>query len=299
MLNLDQIAAYLAVLDTGSFHDAAHRLGVSQASVSQQVRKLEQTVGARLVVRDRAGCRPAPRTDDFTRYATAMVDLSERATRLFSRPLVTVGAASNIGTYLLPTLHRRFVEQFGDTAELRPTLGHNRAIAELLAADAIDVALMEWWDHRPGFDASVWREEELVVIVGASHPWRARRAVRLAELTEQTLLGGEPYSGTGTLLRGQLDGTDLRLPVATNLGSTEAVKHAVRSGLGISLVLAGTVRDEAEHGSLHILRIADAPLHKELFVVHRSNPLPDGPVGGFVRLVRGGLARIPRPERNA
>lgn len=285
MLNLDQVAAYLTVLETGSFHEAARQLGVSQASVSQQVRKLEQTVGTQLVLRDRAGCRPAPRTDDFIRYAAAMVDLSERAMRVFARPIVAVGAASNIGVYLLPPLHREFVDQFGDSAELRATLDHNRAIAELLATDAIDVALMEWWDHRPGFEASIWRQEELVVIVGPNHPWRSRRSVHLAELTGQTILGGEPHSGTGTLLRSRLNG-DLPLTVTMNLGSTEAVKHAVRNDLGISLVLAGTVHEEAGRGDLHTLRVADVPLYKELAVIHRTNLAPGGPAARFVNLVR-------------
>ncbi len=299
MLNLDQVSTYLTVLEVGSFHEAARRLGVSQASVSQQVRKLEQAVGAVLVIRDRAGCTPAPRTGDFVRYATAMVDLAERSSRVFTRPLVTVGAASNIGTYLLPQLHRRFLERFGDAAELRPTLDHNRAIAELLTMDTIDVALMEWWDNRPGFEASVWREEQLVIIVGPTHPWRSRRTVRLAELSGQPLLGGEPYSGTGTVLRRHLSGTGVRLSITMNLGSTDAVKQAVRSGLGISVVLATAVRDEVENGSLHVLRVADAPLHKGLSVVHRANLLPAGPVQGFVELVRAGLSSdaLPRAEK--
>lgn len=290
MLNLDQVAAYLAVLDTGSFHQAARRLGVTQSSVSQQIRKLEHTVGAQLVLRDRAGCRPAPRTGDFHRYCDALMRLSERATRTFTRPVVEVGAASNIGVYLLPPMHRRFVEQVGDTVELRPTIDHNRAIADLLAIDAIDVALMEWWDNRPGFDASAWRSEELVVIVGPDHAWRSRQSVRLAELAGQRLLGGEPYSGTKTLLRSQLDHTDTHLSTALNLGTTEAVKQAVRNGLGISLVLAGAILDEAEQGHLHSLRISDIKLRKQLMVIHRSNLLPDGPVSAFVNLVQSDSA---------
>jgi DNA-binding transcriptional LysR family regulator len=287
-VNLEQIATYLTVLQTGSFHEAARRLGISQASVSQQVRKLERTAGAQLVVRDRSGCRPAARTGEFIRYATAMLALSERASRAFRRPLVSVGAASNIGVYLLPSLHRQFVEQFGDSAELSPTLGDNRAIADLLDTDAIDVALMEWWDNRSGFEARVWREEELVVIVGSNHTWTSRNAVELTELAEQPLIGGEAYSGTATLLRSHPRPSTKPLHIAMNLGSTEAVKQAVRQGLGVSIVLAATVRDEVRHGHLHTLRITGAPLRKQLLVIHRPNLLPDGPVTAFVNIVRAG-----------
>ncbi len=291
MLNLDQVATYLTILRVGSFHEAARQLGVSQASVSQQLRKLEHTVGTQLVIRDRAGCRPRPQAGEFARYATALVDLADRATRSLTRPLVAVGAASNIGTYLLPPLHRRFLEHHGDTAELRPTIDHNQAIADLLDTDAVDVALMEWWDNRPGFTANIWRTEELVVIVGPAHPWRSRQSIRLAELAGQPLLGGEPFSGTGTILRQHLRQAEPLPTVTMNLGSTEAVKTAVRNGLGISLVLAGAIQDEAAHGGLHVLHIADVKLRKELHLAHRPSPLPGSAIAKFVEFA---LAQ-PRP----
>jgi DNA-binding transcriptional LysR family regulator len=276
MLNLDQVVTYLTILQAGSFHEAARRLGISQASVSQQIRKLEQAVGATLIVR--ATCSPAPNTEDFLRYAKALVDLAERTATTFSNPVIAVGAASNIGTYLLPDLLKRFKDD--NTAEPRVTIDNNRAVADLLTTDTVDVALMEWWDDRPGFEARVWREEELVVIVGPEHPWRDRRRVRLEDLEDQPVFGGEPFTGTGTLLRKHESSLS-----TINLGSTEAVKQAVRSGLGVSLVIAGAVRDEVEHGTLHSIPVTGTPLRKELFVVHRPNPLPGGPVAAFAELV--------------
>lgn len=63
----------------------------------------------------------------------------------------------------------------------------------------------------------------------------------MTELYGVPILGGGSGTGTGHLRRQKLGRRAARLTVVTDLGSTEAVKQAVRHGLGISLVLAGTV----------------------------------------------------------
>jgi DNA-binding transcriptional LysR family regulator len=67
-------------------------------------------------------------------------------------------------------------------------------------------------------------------------------------------------------------------PVSHQLGSTEAVKQAVRAGIGISLVLQSAVTDEVQAGSLRAIPLADPPLRKDLFIAWRvdssSSPAP-------------------------
>ncbi|TDB87921.1 LysR family transcriptional regulator [Actinomadura sp. KC216] len=286
-MNLDHLASYLAVLRTGSFHAAARERGLSQASVSLHVRALENRYGTALIVRDRSGCRPVPGTDEFVHYAGLLLDLADRAGRALARPQLVVGASSNIGTYLIQPIFKSFAAEHAGF-ETRLVIGANAAMPDRLAAGGIDIALMEWWDHRPGFQAERWRTEEVVVIVGADHPWRSRSAVAVGELAGQPILGGEPRTGTGTLLRERLGPAAEDLRVAMDLGSTEAVKQAVRHGLGISLVLAGAVRDEVRAGVLHALRIEGTPLHKPLWSVIRRDEPPSSPGRRFAeRLATG------------
>jgi DNA-binding transcriptional LysR family regulator len=266
-VNLEHVESYLAVLRTGSFHAAAHDRGLSQASVSHHVRALEEQQGAVLVVRDRAGCRPVPGTDAFARYARQLVDLAQRAHQVLARPGLTVGASSNIGTYLVHPSFSSFPH--ADSAKL--VVGSNGHVADELSSGGVDVALMEWWDGRPSFTARPWRHEELVVIVGRDHRWSTRRTVNVADLAQEAILGGEPQTGTGTLLRERLGDVADELRISMNLGSTEAVKRAVRHGLGISLVLAGAVRDEIAAGTLHALTIRGTKLRKTLWAIRRND----------------------------
>jgi DNA-binding transcriptional LysR family regulator len=269
MLNLSQVQTFLAVVDEGGFQGAAQALGLAQPTVSQQLRKLEDAVGAQLVVRTRNGSQPTPDGRAFLPYARGLIRTAERALSAVGDRALAIGASSNIGTYLLPRRLHRFASDTGAGFDL--VLGTNPETAARLDGGEIDVAVMEWWDGRPGFSAAPWRREPMVVIVAPTHPWAKRRSVTRALLLDQPMIGGEPGTGTGTILTKVFGRNAGRLRVAMQLGSTAAVKEAVKAGLGISLVLAGAVEEEVAAGTLVALDLADADIAKELFVV-----LPDG-----------------------
>lgn len=284
-MNLNQIAAYVAIVDTGGFRAAAARLGVTQGAVSQHLRKLETELGATVIQRDPVRCVPAPAHAEFERYARTLLDVAERATRLFSDPELVVGSASNIGTYLLQPLIKAIGEAHADRYRIRQVLGTNSDIVDRLGNGQVDVALTEWWDRRPGYEATPWRDEPLVVIVGPGHRWAGRASVTVDELAGEAMLGGEPATGTGTLLREVLGEDAQRLPPAVNLGSTAAVKAAVQAGLGISLVLAAAASNEVASGQLHTLTLEGPPLRKRLWAVHRAALVPTDPAAAFAQAI--------------
>jgi DNA-binding transcriptional LysR family regulator len=280
-MNLTQIAAYVAVLDTGGFRSAAARLGVTQGAVSQLIRRLETELETSLIERASPGCVPTSASAAFERYARALLELDDRAARLFSDPELVVGAASNIGIYLLQPVIKSIGDAHVGRYRIRQRLGTNREVLDELRDGVVDVALTEWWDRRPGFEATPWRDEPLVVIVGPDHAWADRATVGIDELVGETLLGGEPASGTGTLLHRTLGAEAARLPAAVNLGSTAAVKAAVQAGLGVSLVLAAATETEVAAGRLRTLTLDGPPLRKTLWVSHRRALVASDPAAAF------------------
>lgn len=280
-MNLEHVKSYLALIRTGSYHKAAKQLGLAQPTVSLHIRKLEKALGTTLIIRDRNGCTMAPRTEAFARHAEAFVRLAEKARQALHRPTLTVGASTNVGTYLLQQAFREFYEEHHDSISLDMVIDRNDRIAELLESDEIDVATMEWWDGRPGFIYRSWKKEPLVVIVGSSHSWSNRDSIPAEALTEERIIGGESASGTGRILRESLGDLVSGLRVGFQLGSTEAVKRAVRNGLGISMVLASSVADEVSSGTLKALQIDGFSMEKELMVVYRRGLPADSMVVRF------------------
>ena len=266
MLNLQHVRSFVAVIECGNFQDAAKRLACSQPTVSQHILKLETALETRLVVRERPMCRLTPAGLTFLPFARTLLSVASRARDALGSGRLTVGAASNIGIYLLQPHLQAFRNRIECETQIDMWIGSNPRVAEKLVNRELDVAVMEWWDDRPGYTARLWRREALVVIVPPDHPWARLRTVDKNRLFEVALVGGESGSGTGSLLR-RVYGEDAdRLRVGLQLGSTEAVKHAVRAGLGVSIVLARAVADEVRAGTLHALELSGTAMLKDIYV---------------------------------
>jgi len=277
MMNLVWLRSLLMVMEHGSFQAAAQALQLAQPTITQHIQKLENDLGVLLIRRSRAGCLPTEAALKLKPYALSLMRVSQRALNALGRGgqhPCRVGASSNIGIYMLPPYVQNFLHQ-NAPHNLDLVIDRNPAIAQQLDDGELDIALMEWWDDRPGLTARCWRVEPMVLIVSPEHPWAGRDIITREELAAATLLGGESGSGTGRLLRRYLEAgssTVLSGPkVGRQLGSTEAVKQAVRAGLGISLVLEATVQHEIETGVLHRIRLEEPPLAKEIHIVWRCS----------------------------
>lgn len=274
MLNLIWVRTFLALVERKSFQGAAESLALAQPTVSLHIQKLEEQLGATLFHRSRTGCEPTREAMNFLPYAQSIIRVNDRAMASVAGDRLRVGASSNIGIYLLPPYLRSYLDGHSQS-DVDLVIDRNPTVAQKLETGEVDIAVMEWWDNRAGCDAMLWKSEPVVVIVPPGHPLAAQPVVERDQLSDLELLGGEPGTGTGRLLA-EYFGDATRMPrVSRQLGSTEAVKQAVKAGLGISLVLASSVADAVKAGSLVAIPFAGAGLDKDLFVAWKPTVAGD------------------------
>lgn len=265
MLNISHARSFLVVLEQRGFRAAARRLRLSPSTIVEHVNQLEAELAAPLLVRRRGSVAATPHGAAFMPLARALVTTAERAREIVTGAPLRIAAASNVGIYLLQSTLASFNK--ADPCPTELWIGSNPDVAARIVDGRADVGLMEWWDDRPGFVAHIWRREQLVVIVSPNHPWADRIAVSVADLVDARMLGGEPGTGTGTLLRQALGAAANRIKTVDGFGSTEAVKRAVRADLGISLVLASAVSDEVAARDLVPLPLAGVDLAKDIRLI--------------------------------
>jgi DNA-binding transcriptional LysR family regulator len=117
-----------------------------------------------------------------------------------------------------------------------------------------------------------------VLAVPKGHPWSRKKFVQLADLRSESFISREDGSGTLDSFR-QLLGKGRRsldkvLNVSMELGSTEAVKEAIRAGCGISILSRISIRHELAAGSLVEVTIRGLTLERDFYeVFHRRRPL--------------------------
>ena len=270
MLNLSFVRTFVTLIETGSFSDTARRLEMAQPTVSQHLKKLETLLGVMLVERSNTYCTPTARGQALLPYAHSLLSCAARLESAVSGDHICIGCSGNIAAYYISADLRRFVDQEDKDVSWEITTATNPEIADKLAFGEIDFAAMEWPDKRSGIDVRPWRVEPLVVIVPPDHHLARARTISVEEMLELDIIGGERGSGTGTVLGEALGSKVRKLRLTHTLHSTEAVKSAVRAGLGCSIVLRGAVKSDVAAGNLKMLSVKGTKLEKTFYIATPS-----------------------------
>ncbi|MEO6382036.1 MAG: LysR family transcriptional regulator [Nitrobacter sp.] len=265
MLNLTHARTFLAVIASRGIRAAARQLDLAPSTIVDHIRQLEEVLAAPLVMRQRGGAMLTDQGARFLPLARSLVETAGRVRSLVHFPTLRVAASSNVGTFLLQPHLAAFQRSAGIPVE--QWIGSNLDVIARLERGEADVAAMEWWDGREGFAARTWAREPLVVIVGLDHRWAGLSSLSVAELQGEPLLGGETGTGTGHLLRSQLGPSAKALMIVDGFGSTEAVKRAVRAGVGASIVMESSVADEVAARRLVAIRVEGVELAKEIKLI--------------------------------
>lgn len=196
-LELRQLRCLVAIVDTGSFTDAALELGVSQASVSRTLRSLEQLLGVRLL----------HRTSRTVSTTTAGVEVLVRARQLLAEADNLVRAATTGHTRLrlghawaslgrhTTEFQRRWAERHPDI-ELQ-LIRHNSPTGGL-AEGVCDLAIVRTAVDRHRYAHTVLGDERRCLALASDDPWAKRRSIRLEEVRQRTVVV-DRRTGTTTL----------------------------------------------------------------------------------------------------
>lgn len=142
-----QLKSFLALAETRNFTRAAERLGISQPTVSQHVRKLEQAAGRVLVTRDTREVRLTDNGDAMTGFARTILAANDVATRYFSgaamRGRLRFGTADDLAITGLPRILREF-RQLYPQINLELTVSQSDQLHRRLKAGALDLVFVKW-----------------------------------------------------------------------------------------------------------------------------------------------------------
>lgn len=274
-MDIRQLEVLALVLETRSFSRAAEALRLTQSTVSEHIRLLEEEIGTRLF--DRLGRETVPtRAGELLYgYARRILDLRTEARQALEQFLgrvsgvLKVGASTIPGEYVLPPLIGRYREKYPQVT-IALQIGDSRGITEAVLAGQVELGVVGAKpDHRAA-DAIEFMPDELVVVVPPGHPWVGRRQVTLDDLRPEPLIVREAGSGSREALETALNevGPGLAgMRVIAELGSTSAVKQAVKAGVGISIISKRAVEEECQHGLLGCVKVKDLRVTRHFYIV--------------------------------
>ena len=274
-MDLRRLEVFAKVAELGSFSRAAEALYLTQPTVSEHVRALEDELGVQLLDRLGRGATPTRAGQLLLGYARRMLGLAREAQQALDQfqgrmsGELVIGGSTIPGEYVMPTLIGRFKGKYPDIS-VSLLIGDSRQVSEWVEEGRVEVALV---GARPGSRALESRElmpDELVLVVPAGHPWATRKSVSVDELRREPMVMRERGSGSREAIEHVLEEAGLSLAsfrLAGEMGSTQAIKQAVRAGVGIALISRRAVEDECRAGLVACVKVKDLRVARSFHLV--------------------------------
>jgi LysR family transcriptional regulator, transcriptional activator of the cysJI operon len=288
-----RLRVFRAVAEQQSFRKAAEHLNLSQPAVSQNVHALEEELGATLFDRSGNRVRLTQAGTVLLRYARRSAQLAREALDALAkvegepRGDLRLGASTTVAQYILPRMLGAFQRQYPHIA-LSVTSGNTEHVVEALLHGRIAMGIIEGPASSRELRKRRFLEDRMVLIVPRGHPWVAMREVPPDALRDVPLLMREPGSGSRRVVELALKRSGLnlgQLNVAMDLDSTEAIVSGVEAGLGVGFVSQWAIGKEVRLGTLKPVRVTGLEIVRDLTLIQRSGPSPDGAEGAFERFV--------------
>ncbi len=272
MVEVHELQIFTIAAEEENFSAAARKLHLSQPAVSFQIQALEQRLKVQLFQRIGRRIVLTEAGHDLLPMAREMIQLSSRieesmcASQGLVKGHVLIGCSTSPGKYILPHLigaYRKHYPEVQFTVEVMT----RETVEEKLLNRQIHIGVLSLCSKNKDLECWTLLVDELVLIVGANHPWASRDHVTLAELRNVEWILREGGAATRQLVATTLTEQGLspeELRVAMELGSAEAVESAVEAGLGVSIVSRVAVRRGLELGKIKAINIEGLSIHREI-----------------------------------
>jgi DNA-binding transcriptional LysR family regulator len=286
---LRQLEVFLAVARAESVSRAAVELALSQSAVSGALADLERQFDVQLFDRIGKRLQLGSLGRSLRARAEAVLDQARELERALGDRAeagrVRVGATLTIGNYVVVPLMARFMRDNAGS-EVTLAIANTEEVARQVANFEIDLGLVEGEIEHPDLEVTPWRRDELVVFAAPGHALARKRRLTDADLRGASWIVREKGSGTRQAFDRAMRGILPQLHIALALQHTEAIKGAVRSGLGVGCVSRLAVEDDLARGGLKALSVPHRDFGRRFFFLVRKQKFRSAGVRAWLELCR-------------
>ena len=275
MLNVTQLRAFVAVVEHGSFSEAARVMGLSQPAVTMQIQGLEADLGATLLERRYRRVEMTEAGRALLPYARVVLGQLEAAREEIEHMTGAVGghmvlaASTTPGQYVLPRLLGSFLRanpeagvslRVYDTAEVVEKVESGEAHLGMTGAQIAGTRVV----FEP-----VGKDSLILVCPSDSHLLDIKD-LTIEDVAEEQFIIREEGSGTRMIFEealrsGGIEPTELR--VVLELGTSEAIVNAVEGGIGVGVVSEWVAEKALKLGTVARIDVPHFPVERPFYTV--------------------------------
>jgi len=280
-MDIHQLRVFTSVFKNRSFSKASEALHLTQPTISNHIKALEDEFACKLF--DRMGRTIIPTKEAEVLYGKS-TEIIEKADALKealgqlkkeTTGKLVIGASTIPGVYLMPRIMTEFQKKY-PAISFQILIADSGGIIDSISKHELLLGIVGAKLGNDQIDYTPFVEDELIVV---SAPLKTEKSsMTLRELVDLPMVFREEGSGTRREVEKFLESEGIsfdHMKIAGIFGSTDAVKQAVKAGLGVSILSKFSVADELEHKLLEEIKLTDIHMKRNFYIVtHKKRTLP-------------------------
>lgn len=292
-MRLEQLQAFLAIAETGSFQQAARKCGVTQSTISRQIQALEADLGLPLFHRTAqakltlGGERLLPRVRKIcNEWRNAIEEISDLVAG--KQPELCIAAIHSLCANYLPLVVQHFCREYPEVQLRITSLGSDRAL-KVLKDGMVDLAIVmnnRFLTTGPEMVTQVLYDEPIEILMAANHPLAQHEKVPWSELVNYSQVVFKDGYGMQRLVQDRFERLGAKLHAALELNTLDAFRGVVRQGQLIALLPQSALLEARVDPTLAIRSLTNAEsLSRQVVMVTTQDRLHIPPIRRFWQLV--------------
>jgi DNA-binding transcriptional LysR family regulator len=277
-MDFRRLEVFQKVFELRSFSRAGQALLLAQPTISEHIRLLEEDL--KLVLFDRQGREVIPTKAGellfgYSRQLSALRQEALRAMQQFQdkgQGELLIGGSNIPGQYLLPGILGKFKQKYPQV-RIQVLIDDTRNIVEKVLAGPIELGVVGALVEHRLISCQLLTKDEMVCIQPADFPSVGKKPLDPRELLKLPFVLREQGSGTRRSIEKALMKINLNpdeLSAVAELGSSEAVRQAVKAGLGVSILSRRSVAEDLAAGLVKEIKIKKFPLFRNFFLIYQK-----------------------------
>jgi len=273
-MDLWQLHIFISVVENKSFSKASEAINLSQPTVSNHIKELEDYFQCRLLDRLGKTTEPTKAGELLYHYSKDLLALRDQAKSAMDDFLgnakgdLFIGGSTIPSGYIIPRLIGPFSKQFPDIC-LKVTAGDTLQIIQEIKKGKIEIGIVGAKIDDPQIEQEKLIADEMKLIVPSNHKWADKAFIECSKLFEEKFIAREKGSGTWQSILNSMDNAGFdskKLNIRVTMGNTVSVIQGILNHVGISILSTIAVQDDIDNGRLKALSVKGLDLNRFFYL---------------------------------
>ncbi|MGL5348197.1 MAG: LysR family transcriptional regulator [Peptostreptococcaceae bacterium] len=273
-MSIRHLRIFIMVADYGKMSLAAEKLFITQPSVSQAIKEIEEYYGVKLFERLSKKLFITESGEMLLKYARHIVqsfdEMEMGLKNKGQKVCLRIGATITVGSCMINDIINK-IEKENDEISTKITINNTEVIQRMLLNSELDVAIIEGIVTNKDLVKRCVHTDKLIVVVGNNHKFYNRDKISIQELSGEDVIAREEGSGGRQIFENILKDNNIDINIKYSSTDTEAIKNAVINGRGLAVLSSMIVQKEIKEGTLHKISLKEVNMFREISVVYHKN----------------------------